>query len=199
MYTMKKVGKEVSSQTNWDRWLEEGAQVLTSKNIPRLLISGNQDGVFSMQSAFVVKRRFEIAKDSHHVLDGVGHIPMLEAPEEVGRILVQFLKSSSGMDLVRKEGSVERKSSSSERRSKERSKERSLERGSVERKEGSVERKQRSSMERRQRSSMERKQRSSMERRQRSSMERKQRSPVERKERSVEKEGSGSGSAESLR
>lgn len=104
MYTMKTIGLDVSSQASWDRWLEDGRQVLAGKDIPCLLISGDEDGLFSVESAKKLRLRFEMPKEAHLVLEGVGHIPMLERGEEVGQLLIDFLCKSSGTLGVVKRG-----------------------------------------------------------------------------------------------
>ena len=55
----------------------------------------DEDGVFSLDSAKTLKQPFEISDKNFHVVEGVGHIPMLERGEEVGRIVEEFLCSHS--------------------------------------------------------------------------------------------------------
>lgn len=47
-----------------------------------------------------MKALFEIPDDQYHVIEGVGHIPMLEKGEEVGQILIDFLCLNSGLEAV---------------------------------------------------------------------------------------------------
>ena len=47
-----------------------------------------------------MKTLFEIPDDQYHVIEGVGHIPMLEKGEEVGQILIDFLCLNSGLEAV---------------------------------------------------------------------------------------------------
>ena len=93
MYTMRTIGVDTSSQASWDRWLDEGKEVLVGNNIPRVLIAGEEDGVFNPGNCKKLKEKFEIADECYHVLEGAGHLPMLETPEEVSRILIDFLCS----------------------------------------------------------------------------------------------------------
>ncbi len=97
MYMMKTIGLDCSNQATWNHWLEDGKQVLVGHSIPRALISGDEDGVFPAQSAQTLKRRFEIPDAEFHMLEGVGHIPMLERGEEVAQIIMDFLCLSSGV------------------------------------------------------------------------------------------------------
>lgn len=92
---MKTIGQDVSSQALWDRWLEDGRQVITGGGVPSLLISGDEDGVFSVASAEKLRRSFEMPKEAHHVLEGVGHIPMLEQGEKVGQLILDFFCNNS--------------------------------------------------------------------------------------------------------
>lgn len=71
-------------------------------DVPRVLISGDQDGVFDLDSSKTLKQHFEIANEHYHVVEGVGHIPMLERGKEVSQIVVNFLCQSL-MCLVRRE------------------------------------------------------------------------------------------------
>lgn len=93
MYMMRTVGLDNSSQAMWDRWLDEGKEALVGNNIPRVLVEGEEDGIFSLESCEKLKKRFEIADDCYHVLEGTGHLPMLDRAEEVSRILIDFLCS----------------------------------------------------------------------------------------------------------
>lgn len=101
---MKTIGQELSSQTQWDSWLEDGQQVLARKKLPSLLISGDEDGIFSTESAEKLRQTFDIPKEAHHMLEGVGHIPMLEAGEKVSQLMLEFLGTcSSSLKFVKKE------------------------------------------------------------------------------------------------
>ena len=91
MYTMRTIGLDCSNQATWDHWLQDGRQVLVGSDVPRVLISGDQDGVFNLDSSKLLKEHFEIADEHYHVVEGVGHIPMLERGEEVSQIVVNFL------------------------------------------------------------------------------------------------------------
>lgn len=88
---MRTIGIDCSNQTTWTRWLGDGRQVLIGNNIPRALISGDQDGVFNLKSSEDLKKWFEIPDEAYHVIEGVGNVPMLERGEEVVQIMVDFL------------------------------------------------------------------------------------------------------------
>lgn len=95
MYAMRTIGLDCSNQTTWDHWLDDGKAVLVGHNIPRTLVSGDEDGVFSLESARKLKQRFEIADEHYHVSGETGHLPMLERGEEVAQIVADFLCNSS--------------------------------------------------------------------------------------------------------
>ena len=91
MYVMKVVGNDCSSQESWSEWLEKGKQALKVAKIPRMLISGDCDGVFSVESVTKVKDLLEVPDDSFHIVKEAGHLPMLEKPEEVVQVIRTFL------------------------------------------------------------------------------------------------------------
>lgn len=96
MYTMRTIGRDCSDQDRWDGWLEEGRGALLTEPepgaIPRVLIMGSEDGCFSRDSAEALKQLFRIPDERFHLVEGAGHIPMLEGGgEEVYRILKDFL------------------------------------------------------------------------------------------------------------
>lgn len=64
--------------------------------IPCALIVGEHDGVFSLESSMRLKEMMEIPDKMYHVIEGVGHLPMLEKGEEVMAIVQDFLCNYSG-------------------------------------------------------------------------------------------------------
>ena len=93
MYAMRTIGLNICDQTVWDGWLENGKQALVENNVPRCLVAGEYDGVFNLTSTQQLKEQFDIPDQLHHVIAGVGHLPMLEKGEEVSMLLQNFLSS----------------------------------------------------------------------------------------------------------
>jgi pimeloyl-ACP methyl ester carboxylesterase len=75
---------------SWTADLAELESVLpTIRDYPTLLIWGTNDRAVYFQSAEPLRRNF---RDARLVaLEGVGHLPYEEAPEEFNRALVEFL------------------------------------------------------------------------------------------------------------
>ena len=88
---MKVVGNDCSSQENWSEWLEKGRQALKAAKIPRMLISGDSDGIFSVESVTKAKDLLEVPDDGFHIVKEAGHLPMLEKPKEVVQVVRTFL------------------------------------------------------------------------------------------------------------
>ena len=91
MYAMKVLGRDCSSQETWDDWLEKGKQALKAAKIPRMLITGDSDGTFSVDDVTQVKNILEVPDECFHVVQDAGHLPMLEKPEEVSQTIRTFL------------------------------------------------------------------------------------------------------------
>lgn len=97
MYAMRTIGINCSDQVAWDRWLEDGRQVVVANKVPRYLVAGEHDGVFDLTSSKKLKELFEIPDDCYYIVRDVGHIPMLEKAEEVGGLLQDFLCQHLGV------------------------------------------------------------------------------------------------------
>lgn len=95
MYVMKVLGNDCSSQESWSEWLENGKQALNVAKIPRMLISGDADGVFSVDNVTKAKDLLEVPDDCFHIVKEAGHLPMLEKPEEVAQVMRTFLCSQT--------------------------------------------------------------------------------------------------------
>ena len=97
MYAMRTIGKDCSNQERWDGWLEEARGALMEQDIPCVLIMGSEDSCFSQDAARALKQLFQIPDERFHLVEGAGHIPMLEGSgKEVYRILKDFLS-----DIIR--------------------------------------------------------------------------------------------------
>ena len=83
LYMMSVLFRDCTNQELWDSYLSAVAPVLVSQNIPRTLIRGEGDGVFTEDKVLGLKGRFEVSDDHYHVIKGAGHLPMLEKPAEV--------------------------------------------------------------------------------------------------------------------
>ena len=57
---------------------------------PILALWGGSDRVFDVSGASVLKEKINHAE--MHVLPGIGHLPMMEAPKETSQIYTLFLK-----------------------------------------------------------------------------------------------------------
>jgi len=77
--TMKKIGKE-----------EDLEMILEKIKIPTLILWGKRDDVLPLKDAFYIKEKI---KDSQlKIIPKVRHSPHREAPEELAKILIQFIK-----------------------------------------------------------------------------------------------------------
>ena len=94
MYVMKVLGADCSNQAVWDRWLAEGKDALSSGGIPRAIICGDGDGVFSVSSCQNVKSLLDVPEEDFHIVKDAGHLAMLEKPVEVNRIVKEFLAAN---------------------------------------------------------------------------------------------------------
>lgn len=71
--------------------LEKGAINAAAISVPTLMIQGAADRCL-LPSSSEGKERFFKGPYRRHVLDGVGHFPTREAPQEVARLLVDFFE-----------------------------------------------------------------------------------------------------------
>ena len=90
---MKVIGNDCSSQEMWAEWLEKGKQALRAAKIPRMMISGDSDGTFSLDDVTQAKNLLEVPDECFHIVKEAGHLPMLEKPEEVAQTIRTFLCS----------------------------------------------------------------------------------------------------------
>ncbi len=88
---MKVLLGDTTNQELWNDYITTAAQVLISKDIPRLLIGGEGDGIFPEEKIIGLKRILEVPDDCYHVINEVGHLPMLEKPSEVLDIILNFI------------------------------------------------------------------------------------------------------------
>jgi len=79
---------------SWNRDLKELESALPRiAHIPTLLIWGSKDAAVDPASAAQLKQRFEDCRLV--MLEGVGHLPYEEVPEEFNRAVAEFLSSNS--------------------------------------------------------------------------------------------------------
>jgi len=69
---------------------------MAAGSIPCCLVAGEYDGVFSEESSRKLKEMLGVSDEMYHVIEGVGHLPMVERGEEVAAILRNFLCHNSG-------------------------------------------------------------------------------------------------------
>ena len=86
------IGRELSSQSQWDIWLQEGKEALGA-DIPRALLCGEEDGLFSVESCQEAGELLGVEKNLFQIVPAVGHLPMLESPQEVNRICKEFIST----------------------------------------------------------------------------------------------------------
>jgi len=80
---------------SWGSDMDELKTVLPGiAQIPTLLIWGNKDRAVDPASAEPLRRHFQ--NSQFVVMDGVGHLPYEEEPEQFGRIVMNFLLSGPG-------------------------------------------------------------------------------------------------------
>ena len=75
---------------SWDRDMEALRSAPEQIKAPTLLIWGTRDGAVDLRSADVLKRR--VSKCELAVIEGAGHLPFEETPEEFNRLVVGFLE-----------------------------------------------------------------------------------------------------------
>jgi pimeloyl-ACP methyl ester carboxylesterase len=89
----KSFEQEVNILRTWNQDLEELHSVLPSiAHIPTLLIWGNRDAAVSPTSAEPLRQKFTNCRLV--MMDGVGHIPYEEVPDEFNRVVNEFLLAS---------------------------------------------------------------------------------------------------------
>jgi len=77
----------------WKQDMRELQAVLPQlSNIPTLLVWGSKDRAVDPASAEPLRRNFQSARVA--VIEGAGHLPYEECPEEFSRIVTDFLQSA---------------------------------------------------------------------------------------------------------
>lgn len=85
---------EIRILSTWNQDLEELQFVLPRiSHIPTLLLWGNRDAAVSPASAEPLRKNFTHCQ--FVMMDGVGHIPYEEVPDEFNRVVNEFLLSSA--------------------------------------------------------------------------------------------------------
>src|SRR5262245_30409546 len=75
------------------RDLDQLAKSARTISVPTLMIQGGADGV-TLPSTTDGKEKYFTGGYRRHVLDGIGHFPTREAPDEVSRLVIDFLKAN---------------------------------------------------------------------------------------------------------
>ena len=91
MYMVKVQTKECSNQAQWDGWLAEGKDGLLGE-VPVAMICGSGDGVFSVERCRELATLLGIGDERFHVVEDVGHLSMLEKPDQVNKIITDFFQ-----------------------------------------------------------------------------------------------------------
>jgi len=74
------------------RDIDRRAKSAQAISVPTLMIQGGADGV-TLADTTDKKEKYFTGGYRRHVLEGVGHFPTREAPEEVSRLVIDFLKT----------------------------------------------------------------------------------------------------------
>ncbi len=94
MYVMKVLAVDCSNSANWTTWLSEAREIIIKKNIPITIIAGEQDGVYPPDTCQELAKSFELPDQSFHVVQGVGHLVMLEKPVILTGIVKEFIAAN---------------------------------------------------------------------------------------------------------
>ena len=87
-------GYAISVLKTWNRDLRELESLLPRiADIPTLLVWGSLDAAVSPASGFELKKHFRNCRLV--MMEGIGHLPYEEAPEEFNRVLSEFLEYES--------------------------------------------------------------------------------------------------------
>jgi pimeloyl-ACP methyl ester carboxylesterase len=89
MYMMKVIGADCSDNDMWTMAIREGAEALV--DIPRICLYGTEDGVFPMASCQEAAQILGVEQGCCHPIEGVGHLCMLEAHDQVSDICQKFI------------------------------------------------------------------------------------------------------------
>lgn len=92
MFMMKAISQDVGNQELWTQWLACGKEAM-EEGIPGAFICGEEDGIFPTQSCQELVQYLGITSERFHVVKGAGHLPMLDHPDDVVRIVREFLSS----------------------------------------------------------------------------------------------------------
>lgn len=95
MYVMKVVGADCADSARWESWRQEAKGVIKSEKVPVLLIAGEEDGVFPPDTCREFAEFIEVPHEYFHVVQGVGHLIMLEKPDEVNSMIKEFMTKLS--------------------------------------------------------------------------------------------------------
>ena len=83
------IGADCSNNEMWTKALRDGKEALDG--VSCISMYGEGDGVFPVASCLEAAKVLGVAEERCHLLEGVGHLGMLEAHEQVAQILQNFI------------------------------------------------------------------------------------------------------------
>jgi pimeloyl-ACP methyl ester carboxylesterase len=85
------VRRALESMRDGDAWLNGS---LSRADMPALVVWGRQDALIPL--AYAERLQGELPNARLVVLDGCGHVPIADCPEEFDRVLLEFLDEGGG-------------------------------------------------------------------------------------------------------
>ena len=94
VFVMKVLGKDCNKQAQWMGWIEEGREGI-GEDIPVCIICGERDGMFRVGQCKRLCQVLGVPQERFQPILKAGHFCMLETPEEVNRIIHDFVLNFS--------------------------------------------------------------------------------------------------------
>lgn len=95
MYVMKVIGADCADSAHWETWRQQAQHVIKSEKVPVMVIAGEEDGVFPPDTCREFAEFLELPDECFHIVTGVGHLIMLEKPDEVNSMIKEFITKLS--------------------------------------------------------------------------------------------------------
>ena len=95
MYVMKVLGADCSDPAQWGAWLQEAKEVVVREKVPLAVVAGEGDGVFPPEVVRDLANFLELPEESFRVVSDVGHLVMLEKPDDFTGIIKDFMRKLS--------------------------------------------------------------------------------------------------------